>query len=499
MTRPATARGELARGGALSFVGSAVSAVMGLVLIIVLGRMLGDAGSGVVLQAVGAFTIALGVARFGMDSAAIWILPRQLEDSPHQLRPTAAFLLTVSAVAGVVCAGALFVVILVVESHDPDDPVAAALRSIVWFLPVASIMLTALSATRALGRVHAYVLVGNVFLPSLRPLAVAASVGLGAGALGAAFAWALPLFPAAIAAVIVLVFQLRRLGDAAEPGFLRSDVPGRTLRYAVPRVLSSGLEQLLIWLAVIIVGSLAGPAAAGVYGSASRFVAAGLIIDTALRVVVSPMFSRMLHRKDTGELESVYRTATIWLVLFSTPVYVLLAVFAPVALSLLGESFADGRPVLIIMSIGSIVTFLAGNIHSVLLMSGRSGLAAMNKAIAVGTNVGLIYLLVPLWGIAGAAVAWAVACALDAALASLQVRIVLGLRVSPLPGLYPLLIAALSFGAPALALRQLLGETWIGLITATVVGGLIFLIWCRLDRRRLHLHELRTPPARSVE
>nr|WP_201468724.1 polysaccharide biosynthesis C-terminal domain-containing protein [Microbacterium hydrocarbonoxydans] len=495
MTSTPTARSELARGGALSFVGSAVSAVMGLVLIVVLGRLLGDAGSGVVLQAVGAFTIALGVARFGMDSAAIWILPRQLDDERAMLRPTGAFLVLVSAIAGLACACILFVGALIVEAQNPADEVAHAVRSIAWFLPVASVMLTALSATRALGKVNAYVLVGNVLLPTLRPVAIAIAVGVGAGAVGAAFAWALPLLPAAIAAVIVLLWQLRRLGESAQPGFLRSGVPTRTIRYALPRVMSSGLEQLLIWLAVIIVGALAGPAAAGVYGAASRFVAAGMIVDTALRVVVSPMFSKMLHRDDTSGLESVYRTATVWLVLFSTPVYVLLAVFAPVALSLLGGSFADGEPVLVVMAIGSIVTFLAGNIHSVLLMSGRSGLAAMNKAIAVAVNVALIYLLVPIWGITGAAVAWAAACAIDAALATLQVRFVLRLAVSPLPGLYPLVVALLTFGVPSIVLRLTLGATWLSLVVAAAAGALLFLVWCRLDRRRLHLDELRRPSA----
>lgn len=495
MSATATAQAELARGGALSFVGSTISAAMGLVLIIVLGRLLGDVGAGVVLQAVGAFTIALGVARFGMDSAAIWILPRQLADERHLLRPTSAFLLLTSSVTGLACATVLFIGALIVEENSPGDPVAAAIRAIIWLLPLASVMLTALSSTRVLGKVTAYVLVGNVFVPSMRPLAVAAAVGLGSGALGATIAWALPLAPAAFLAVVVVLFRLRRLGTATQPGFLQSGVPARTLRYALPRVLSSGLEQLLIWLAVIIVGAVAGPAAAGVYGAASRFVAAGMIVDTALRVVVSPMFSRMLHRKNTNELESVYRTATVWLVLFSTPVYLLLAIFAPVALALLGESFADGQSILIVMSIGSIVTFLAGNIHSVLLMSGRSGLAATNKAVAVGVNVALIYLLMPLWGITGAAVAWAIASALDAALAALQVRYLLKLNVSPLPGLYPLLVATLTFGIPALVFRISFGATWLGLSYTAVVGAALFLIWCRSDRRRLHLGELRRPSA----
>lgn len=490
MTAATESRSELARGSALSFVGSATSAVMGLALVIVLGRMLGDAGSGIVLQAVGAFSIALGVARFGMDSAAIWILPRLLEDDRRMIRPTGWFLLVVSAVVGCVCAAILLAGTYMAEAANPGDPVADALRSIVWFLPIASVLLTALSATRALGKVTAYVLIGNVALPTLRPLALALAVGVGAGAAAASLAWALPLLPAVLAAVLVLGAQLRRLGGQRQPGYLRSDIPRRTIRYALPRVLSSSLEQLLIWLAVIVVGAIAGPAAAGVYGAASRFVAAGMIVDTALRVVVSPMFSRLQHRGERIELESVYRTATIWLVLFSAPVYLLLAVFSPVALALLGSSFADGEPVMIVMCAGAIITFLAGNVHSVLLMSGRSGLAALNKAAAVIVNVVLLYVLVPIFGITGAAVAWAIACALDATLATIEVRLALRLHVSPAPGLYPLLVGLVSVGVPAFAARYLFGATWLGLLVAVAIGGAVFLAWCRLDRSRLHLNDL---------
>jgi O-antigen/teichoic acid export membrane protein len=490
MSTAVGSRRELARGSALSFVGSAASAVLGLVLIVVLGRALGDAGSGVVLQAIGTFTITLGVARFGMDSTAIWVLPRMLDEDRSAIRPAASFLLILSAVAGIACAAVLLVGASIADAVSPGDPVAAALGSIAWYLPVASVLLTALSATRAMGKVTAYVLVGNITLPLLRPIAIVAGVGMGAGAVGATVAWALPLLPCVLAAVLIVGIQARRLGTRSQPAFLRSGSPGRIVRYAVPRVLSSSLEQLLIWAAVIVVGMLAGPAAAGVYGAASRFVAAGMIVDTALRVVVSPMFSVLLNRQDKHELEDIYRTATVWLVLFSAPVYLLLAVFSPVALSLLGESFSDGEPVLVIMCVGAMITFLAGNIHSVLLMSGRSGLAALNKAVAVSANIGLLFVLVPPWGIAGAALAWAFACALDALLATLQVRFVLQLRVSPLPGMYPLLAAFLSVGVPALAARLLLGATWLGLIVACAAGAALFLGWCRLDRRRLKLSDL---------
>lgn len=480
-------RVELARGGALSFVGSITSALMGLVLMIVLGRMLGDVGTGVVLQAIAVFTIALGIARFGMDSTALWILPQHLEDAPDRVGRTGWYLIGLSGVAGVVVALVLIAGSSLAEHARPGDPVASAVRSLALFLPFASMLLTALSATRALGRVTAYVGIGNIGLPVLRPIAVMGAIGLGAGLTGAAIAWALPLVPALIAAFAVFAAWARRHGPGGVLGFPRPRTRRMVLRYALPRLVSSSLEQLLLWAAVVVVGTIAGPVAAAVYGAASRFVAAGMIVDSALRVVVAPMFSRLLHRQDRPALEELFRTATVWLLLFSAPVYLLLMIFAPVALRLVGDSFVAGAAALAVMSGGMLVAFLAGNIHSVLLMSGRSGLAAVNKAVAVAVNLALLFILVPGHGIMGAAIAWCAACVLDAVLATLEVRVLLRVRISPTAGLYPLLIGAICVGIPAVMCRLVLGASWAGLMTAAAVGGVLLLTWCRCDRRRLQL------------
>ncbi|WOF22632.1 polysaccharide biosynthesis C-terminal domain-containing protein [Microbacterium betulae] len=482
-------RADLARGSALSFAGSAANAALGLLLVVVLGRLLGDAGAGVVLQTIAIFTIALGVARLGMDSAALWILPRLADDAPGALRPTTTLLVAASGIAGtasalVVGAGAAWL-----AASDPSDEVARALAGVCWFLPPAAMLATALASTRGLGGVLPYTLVGGVALPALRPVAVALAAGTGGGLAAIALAWAAPVVLVLAAAVLVLAAQLRRRSAHGTPwpAYRASGVPGRIGRYAAPRVVSESLSQILAWLDIVIVGAIAGPAAAGVYGGAARIASAGTLVDSAIRVVVSPAFSRLLHRGDRAGVADVFRAATIWLVLFSTPVYLLLAVFAPVVLSVLGPSFVHGEVALAALCAGAIVTFLAGNVHSVLLMGGRSGLAAVNKAAAVAVDVALLFLLVPAWGIAGAAVAWAVACLVDAALATVQVHRVLRLPVPVTAGLHPLAIALVTVGGAAVGARLLLGATWLGLAAAAVVGGAALLAWARGASARLHL------------
>src|SRR5699024_6849766 len=109
---------------------------------------------------------------------------------------------------------------------------------------------------------------------------------------------AAPTVAGLVAAVAVLAYALARRTTTTDTRFVfrGSGLSARIGRYAAPRVVSESLSQLLVWLDVLIVGAIAGPAAAGVYGAATRIAAAGSLVDQAIRVVVAPIFSRLLHR-----------------------------------------------------------------------------------------------------------------------------------------------------------------------------------------------------------
>ena len=486
---------KLAGESAAGFLGSATSALMGFFLTVVLARVLGDAGSGVVLQAVAVYTIVLSLARAGMDSVAVWIMPRLSAYEPSRIRGTLALMFLVTAVSGTVFAIATIALApafaLSGDRHATD--VAEAVAAAGWFLPAGALLLLALAATRGLGGILPYVSVGSIGLPTVRPLAVWLVAITGGSLVAVTVAWAAPVVIALVAALVVLRVQVGRHESALDVrGAWRVDPALRRsiLTYALPRALSAGLEQSIIWLGIIIVGFLAGSASAGIYGGASRFVAAGLIVDTALRMVVSTRFSTLLFAKKIAEVEDLYRTAAIWLVLFSTPVYLVLAVFAPVALRLLGPGFDEGSGALVILCIGAVLTFTAGNIHSVLLMSGRSGWAAFNKAVVLGINVVGNLILVPLIGITGAAISWALSMLIDASLAAFEVRRFIGIRIWAPTIAYALVVPIVAFGTPALALRLTLGDTMPALVLTIAIGALLFTVWCALDRKRLRLNDL---------
>ena len=480
---------RLARAGLISFAGSVVGALLGFVLTFVLARSFGSGGAGVVLQAIALFTIGVSVGRGGLDTAVTWMLPRLLLSSREELGGTVRHTLILSLVGGVLAALLTTVVARLVFDSDVQHAVLAS----VWAMPLAAVTLVGTAALRSLGGISAYILIVQILVPVLRVAFVVAVAALGYGATTGAFAWALPYALSAVLTLAILIRTLPRRFEARLRDGSSRETRRQIHRYSVGRSAGTILEQGLLYLDVLIVGALVGTAAAGVYGTESRFVAAGLIVDTALRFVMAPIFSALLFEDRRAEVQELYVRSTVWLVLLSVPIYLGLAVYAPVVLAWLGPDFDDGVVAMQILCLGSALTLTAGNIHTMLLMAGRSGQAAINKLIVLTTNVGLNFLLVPTWGIEAAAVVWVVSMLLDALLAMWQVHRHTGVGPRPAGIGYALGVTLLTVGVPALVLRAWLGATGLSMLAAALSAAVFLGTWIYLDRRRLHMSELVDP------
>lgn len=489
------ALGNAARSSGLSFVGSLASAVAGFVLSLVLARLLGPSGSGLVFQMISVFTIASAVAKLGLDTTAVWLLPRLATDRRDDVR-RAIVLLVLGAFAGGIVTGLIVLAIAPLVGGGSDELVTL-MRIAAAFMPLSSVATVGLAITRGLGGIRDYVLIGSIGLPVGRLAAVYVAASFAATALVAGAAWLLMLVVILLLSLLAVRRTISRFPKASRDSASRSVLARRIALFSAPRTLSSAIEQALLWLDVLIVGLVAGPAAAGVYGVVSRLVQAGTIPSTSMRIVVAPQFSRMLHQDRRTELSELYTRTAQWIVLFSMPIYVLLATLAEPILRIFGPGFEAGVIALAIMCVGAAVSAAAGNVQSLLLMSGRSGWAAINKVVVLAVSVTLLLTLVPLWGIVGAAVASTVSISLDAIMATIQVRMGAGVRFGIGPVLLAVLISGGATAVPAVLARTLLGNSFIALAVGGVGAFAVLCLVLFFTRRRFALDGMRTLLARK--
>jgi O-antigen/teichoic acid export membrane protein len=367
----------------------------------------------------------------------------------------------------------------------------------VWFVGLLAVGVAfgvVVQATRGLGSIRYFVGLQNVFVPAVRPLLVLLAVGLGSAAWLPAAAWTLPLIPALALAGLALARLLRKAGaraDATTPAPLGWRALAREFwSFSVWRGLSSVLEITMLWLDVLLVAALVGVGEAGIYAAASRFATTGTLVLQAMRLAIAPQLSALLATGKTDRAGQVYRTATTWIIAASWPLYLLMAFFSAPVLSIFGSTFSDGATALTILAVAMMFNLATGNVTTVLLMAGRSSWMLFDKSVALVVMVGLDLLLVPAYGVTGAAIGWGASIAVDKGLAVWQVSTKLGLRGGDAGTLLASGASLAWYGGVAAVCTALGLDGWTGLAATLVVAGAGYAPTVWLLRERLHLRPL---------
>jgi O-antigen/teichoic acid export membrane protein len=479
----------VARGSTATLLGAVLSTIAGFGLVLVVTRGVDPDPAGRFFAATAVFLVALAAAGLGTDTGLARFVLRT--DQPAAVRR----LVAMAAIPVLVVAAALA---LALATWWPDT------RWLVWALPLAATSDLCLAAVQAHATFRSAVIVDRIVRPGAQIVLVSAAVVAGLPGAALALAWGAAYLLSALLAVRVLHGMLRTTrpesggGEAVTP----REFWGFTWARAAARIAQVGVQRLDI----VLVAWLLSPTDAAVYTVATRFVVFGQLANQAVSSVVQPRFTLILAGTDDGDsgvrralLSRVFAVTTSWSVLLAWPVYLCVAAAPAAYLGWFGTAYTtdDARTVALVMAGGMLVAVASGPVDTLLLMTGRSTRSLANTVVALVIDVGGCLLLVPRMGIAGAALAWAVAVVVRCLLAVVQVRPDIGL----LPGRRALLVAAAvplaCIGVP-LALVQVLGgltpATWL-LASALVAVAYVGVVW-RL-RTRLAV-DLFLPPRREL-
>jgi len=241
--------------------------------------------------------------------------------------------------------------------------------------------------------------------------------------------------------------------------------------------LSRVMRSLIVTFDVVLLGLLATRRDVGLYSAAYRICYLMMAVAVATQVVYAPSIARATLLGATavrGVMErSVALTATVML-----PLVVGAAVLADQLLALLfGGQFASGAPALRLLALSIGLLALHGTTRSVFVAHHQTKLEAMIFAVAAALNIALNFLLIPRYGIVGAA--WATVAAEGLILIICVVWLSrLGASFPALQLLKPLVASAvmgsalLRFGASAHVLLLIAGGAVLYLLFMLISGGI---------------------------
>jgi O-antigen/teichoic acid export membrane protein len=112
---------------------------------------------------------------------------------------------------------------------------------------------------------------------------------------------------------------------------------------------------------------------------------------------------------------------------------------------------------MVIMGCAMLLVMGCGQVDMILVTSGRSSWSLVNAGLAVVVNVTLDLLLIPRYGITGAAIGWAVAFGVINLMTLTQVAVVMRLHPFGRGSLIAIALTTIGFFVVPLAARTLLG------------------------------------------
>jgi O-antigen/teichoic acid export membrane protein len=185
------------------------------------------------------------------------------------------------------------------------------------------------------------------------------------------------------------------------------------LGYGAWLTVSNVVGPLMVYLDRFLIGALLAVSAVAYYTAPYEVVTRLWLIPAAITGVLFPVMSAASAER----LKSLYRKGIAAVLLAVVPLALLLAVFAYKWLDAwLGPEFAQkGALAAQLLCIGTAVNCAAYLPFTLLQARGDAHLTAKVHLAELPGYLVLLWILVPRWGIDGAALAWAIRCAVDAA------------------------------------------------------------------------------------
>jgi O-antigen/teichoic acid export membrane protein len=398
--------------------GMIISGALGYIQTVAMTHMVSRSTYGIFLLV---YTMAVFISqltKLGLDGVLLRFLPAYRAREERRLAAgLALFSFWVPAAVGLACAlGLSLLANPIARGVFHNAAYATPMREASLIIPLNGLLSVVLNGLQAIKVVKWQVYVGRVIEPvaTLTLLALFYLIGFRLDALIFAYVFSLLL------SVIVGRIAFKRLAGNlihAEPEY----VPGEWMRFGAAMLFNVMTIAVIQSTDVLGVGAFDTAGQVSLYGAADRIGSLIAMPFFALNIVFTPMISEMYARREMRQLERMFALVTRWSFAVSWPICLCCVIYSAPILGIFGKGYVAGSTALVILAAGSIINAGTGPVNSILIMTGQLRVLWFNTSLRLVANVALVLLLIPRYGILGAALASSLTVALLNAVCLAQV------------------------------------------------------------------------------
>lgn len=209
--------------------------------------------------------------------------------------------------------------------------------------------------------------------------------------------------------------------------------------------LFGGLTTVLVWnIDILMLGSLAGLDQTAIYAIAFYIGSVITVPQRSIEKIAAPLLSDFIKNKKWGEVESIYKKTSLNQLIPGLLIFGLIWLHIDTLFLLLPEIYAAGKWVVLIIGIGKLIEMGTGSNGIILINSKHYRVSFYTNIVLVVITIALNYLLIPRYGIEGAAIASAFALFVFNGVKCLFIKLKFGLHPFSMKTLIVVFLGGLS-------------------------------------------------------
>jgi O-antigen/teichoic acid export membrane protein len=468
--------------------GSILSQAMGFGTRIILTRFLPVNGYGEIVLGITVLNVLGLLSIVGLGQAQTRYLPQA--KSKEERQEVAGVIYQIGIGLSIIWAGVGFVSADFIAGTVFDRPeMTNVIRVFALSLPFYVFYKLSLKGIQGHRETTPNILTRNVVHPISRIGAVAVFALGGFGAIGLSIGYTSAFAFGGIAAFVFFLrtdrYRIRALLRPASKSRYQE-----ILSFSLPLAASASFGLVTSHTDRFLLGVFGTGEAVGVYDVTFLLAQFILFFGPVLNYLFQPIMSEYDGKDDVERMGQLYTIITRWLVILTFPIFALLVLFPEILLgTFFGNEYQAGSMALSVLAVGYFAGRTVGLSNSYLVATGDSKVMMYISGATAALNVGLNIVLIPTYGVVGAAIATVGSTLLNNGTQALYIYRITGIHPFERELLVPLVPALVGISLTAV----LLPGSSLNVIEAGIVTGVLscVLLLCILLTRSVYVVELK--------
>ena len=402
--------GEIFKGSIITFAANIVVVLLGLILNLVIARYYGAKTLGIISLIMSYMAIVSLFSTFGLNTSLLRLIPEQL--AKYTFKDAKDIIFKSTQIIGILSLTVTCILLLntkYIAVNFYNEPKLEKWLFFATFLIIA-LNISSINTTviRALKEINAFALL-QIIQPAINVALLVVITVFVITPDNPIYTYFISIFLGLIISSWFVFKSIRNkqkvyMQDFNATSNQKAYTHKQLIKISWPMFLTGAMWVLTSQVDIVMLGAFTSTENVGIYAVVIKLGMMITFILTSINMVLAPKFAELYYSNDLESLRNVAQKSSKIIFYTTIPLLLILIIFGKPILSLFGSEFIFGYWALVFVALGQFVNTICGSTGYFMNMTGNQ--KEFNKIMMFATllNIILNYILIPIFGIVGAAI-----------------------------------------------------------------------------------------------